>query len=45
MKKPNLKFPQGGSKRALHSGLYASVLAAVAPGAISSTTGSKSVPL
>ena len=30
MKKPNLKLPQGGSKRALHSGLYASVLAAVA---------------
>ena len=30
MKKLNLKLPQGGSKRALHSGLYASVLAAVA---------------
>ena len=30
MKKLNLKLPQSGSKRALHSGLYASVLAAVA---------------
>ena len=28
MKKPNVKLPQGGSKRTLHSGLYASVLAA-----------------
>ena len=28
MKRLNLKLPQGGSKRALHSGLYASVLAA-----------------
>lgn len=29
MKKLNFKLPQGGSKRALHSGVYASVLAAV----------------
>ena len=29
MKKPNLKLPQGGCKRALHSGLYASALAVV----------------
>ena len=28
MKKINFKLPQGGSKRALHSGVYASVLAA-----------------
>lgn len=29
MKKPNLKLPQDGCKRALHSGLYASALAVV----------------
>ena len=29
MKKLNVKLPQGGSKRALHSGMYASVLAVV----------------
>ena len=27
MKKLNVKLPQGGSKRALHSGMYASALA------------------
>ena len=29
MKKLNVKLPQGGSKRALHSGMYASALAVV----------------
>ena len=29
MKKWNVKLPQGGSKRALHSGMYASALAVV----------------
>ena len=29
MKKLNVKLPQGGSKRALHSGMYASELAVV----------------
>ena len=29
MKKLNVKLPQGGSKRALHRGMYASALAVV----------------
>ena len=34
MKKLNVKLPQGGSKRALHSGMYASVLAVVVLGGV-----------